>query len=167
MADPGLWQLHPQFGRISSSPRSMTSCTIPGSSPAFHDLLGPELIGLGLSLLLARCPRTGTTISWHQDAKLLATDSFKDGDRLAGPLTTLTSTMAVCASSRARISTANSNSAPSDASENNVLDQTVDDVEHYGEIVDVELKAGEVSIHSDLLLHSSHYNESDRAVAAD
>ena len=38
----------------------------------------------------------------------------------------------------------------------------MDDVEHYGEIVDVELKAGEVSIHSDLLLHSSHYNESDR-----
>ena len=50
----------------------------------------------------------------------------------------------------------------SDASENNVLNQTVDEVERYGTTVDVELKAGQISIHSDLLLHSSHYNESDR-----
>ena len=50
----------------------------------------------------------------------------------------------------------------SDASENNVLNQTVDEVERCGAIVDIELKAGQISVHSDLLLHSSHYNESDR-----
>ena len=48
------------------------------------------------------------------------------------------------------------------ADEDNVLNQTVDDVKRYGSIVDIELKAGQISIHSDLLLHSSHYNESDR-----
>jgi ectoine hydroxylase-related dioxygenase (phytanoyl-CoA dioxygenase family) len=46
--------------------------------------------------------------------------------------------------------------------ENNVLTQTVEDVEKYGKIVDVELSAGEISIHSDMLLHSSHYNSSNR-----
>ena len=50
----------------------------------------------------------------------------------------------------------------SEADENNVLFQTVRDAENYGDPIDVELKAGEISIHSDLLLHSSHYNESDR-----
>ena len=50
----------------------------------------------------------------------------------------------------------------SEVAENNVLNQTVDNVERYGTIVDDELKAGEISIHSDLLLHSSHCSESDR-----
>ena len=50
----------------------------------------------------------------------------------------------------------------SEVAENNVLNQTVDNVERYGTIDDDELKAGEISIHSDLLLHSSHYSESDR-----
>ena len=36
------------------------------------------------------------------------------------------------------------------------------DVECYGECVDVELKAGEISMHSDLLLHSSEANRSAR-----
>ena len=34
--------------------------------------------------------------------------------------------------------------------------------EKYGEPVDVELKAGEISIHSDLLLHGSEANQSAR-----
>jgi len=39
---------------------------------------------------------------------------------------------------------------------------TVDGVESYGRIVDNELKAGEMSLHSDLLLHGSGPNTSDR-----
>ena len=125
-----------------------------------HDLLGPELIGLA-SHYFCKMPKDGTTVSWHQDASYwpltpsktatvwLAIDDadadngcmrFVAGSHLQGQL----------------------EFRPSAAAENNVLNQTVDDVEHYGEIVDVELEAGEVSIHSDLLLHSSHYNESDR-----
>ena len=125
-----------------------------------HDLLGPELVGLA-SHYFCKMPRDGTTVSWHQDASYwpltpsktatvwLAIDGadtgngcmrFVSGSHLHGQL----------------------EFRPSDAAENNVLDQTVDDVQRYGEIVDVELEAGEISIHSDLLLHSSHYNESDR-----
>ena len=46
--------------------------------------------------------------------------------------------------------------------DNNLFNQTALDVECYGECVDVELKAGEISMHSDLLLHSSEANRSAR-----
>lgn len=46
--------------------------------------------------------------------------------------------------------------------ENNVLDQTVDDVKRFGDPYYVELRAGEISLHSDLLLHGSDANTSDR-----
>ena len=125
-----------------------------------HDLLGSQLIGLA-SHYFCKMPKDNTTISWHQDASYwpltpsktatvwLAIDAadidngcmrFVSGSHLHGQL----------------------EFRQSDDDENNVLNQTVDEVERYGSLIDVELKAGEVSIHSDLLLHSSHYNESDR-----
>jgi ectoine hydroxylase-related dioxygenase (phytanoyl-CoA dioxygenase family) len=42
------------------------------------------------------------------------------------------------------------------------LNQTVADAEKLSEPVDVELKAGEISLHSDLLLHGSEANQSSR-----
>jgi ectoine hydroxylase-related dioxygenase (phytanoyl-CoA dioxygenase family) len=51
---------------------------------------------------------------------------------------------------------------PSDPAEHNVLNQTIDNPEQYGRAVDIELKAGEVSVHSDLLLHGSEANRSGR-----
>jgi ectoine hydroxylase-related dioxygenase (phytanoyl-CoA dioxygenase family) len=50
----------------------------------------------------------------------------------------------------------------SEEAENNVLNQTVKDIGMYGTEVDIELKAGEISLHSDLLLHGSGLNTSDR-----
>ena len=47
--------------------------------------------------------------------------------------------------------------------ENNVLDQTVENAESYGDPpVDLILKAGEVSLHSDLIHHGSEPNRSNR-----
>ena len=46
--------------------------------------------------------------------------------------------------------------------EHNVLSQTIDNPEQYGTPVDDILKAGEASIHSDLLLHGSGQNNSNR-----
>ena len=47
--------------------------------------------------------------------------------------------------------------------ERNVLDQTVCDAESFGDApVSVPLKAGQIEMHSDLLLHSSEPNPSDR-----
>jgi ectoine hydroxylase-related dioxygenase (phytanoyl-CoA dioxygenase family) len=50
----------------------------------------------------------------------------------------------------------------SETDEANVLDQTVPDAEKLGDPVNVELRAGEISIHSDLLLHGSEANTSTR-----
>src|SRR5260370_39922321 len=50
----------------------------------------------------------------------------------------------------------------SENDEANVLNQTVAGVEKLGEAIPVELKAGEISIHSDLLLHGSEANQSTR-----
>ena len=43
-----------------------------------------------------------------------------------------------------------------------MLNQTVAGVEQLAEPVAVELKAGEISLHSDLLLHGSEANQSSR-----
>ena len=50
----------------------------------------------------------------------------------------------------------------SEEAEHNVLNQTVEDAEQYGQVVYNELKAGRISLHSDLLLHGSQANRSDR-----
>jgi hypothetical protein len=50
----------------------------------------------------------------------------------------------------------------SEDDEANVLNQTVSGAESFGEPVNVELKAGEISIHSDLLLHGSEANQSKK-----
>ena len=52
--------------------------------------------------------------------------------------------------------------ALSENDEANVLNQTVEGVEKLGEPVNVELRAGEISLHSDLLLHGSEANVSAR-----
>ena len=47
----------------------------------------------------------------------------------------------------------------SDVGEHNVLNQTVSSPEDWGEnVVNVELKAGQISIHSDPFLHGSEPN---------
>lgn len=125
-----------------------------------RDLLGDDVIGWG-SHFFCKMPHDGKAVAWHQDASYwpmsrsntvtvwLAVDDadrqnacmqFIRGSHRHGLIPFRTSTDA----------------------EGNVLDQTVDDAEQYGDIVDVELKAGEISLHSDLLLHGSHANDSDR-----
>jgi hypothetical protein len=124
------------------------------------DLLGEDVIGWG-SHFFCKMPHDGKQVAWHQDASYwpltpskavtvwLAIDDadvenacmrFISGSHHFGHLTF----------------------RPSDSSEHNVLNQTIDDPEQYGRPVDDELRAGEISIHSDLLLHGSEANDSDR-----
>ena len=125
-----------------------------------QDILGPDIVGLA-SQFFCKMPHDPVAISWHQDASYWPLTPSKtvtiwlaidDAD-------TDNSCMRFIAGSHLH---GQLEFRQSDASENNVLNQTVDEVERYGTTVDVELKAGQISIHSDLLLHSSHYNESDR-----
>ncbi|MEW4531231.1 phytanoyl-CoA dioxygenase family protein [Maioricimonas sp. JC845] len=124
------------------------------------DLLGDDVVGWG-SHFFCKMPHDGKSVAWHQDASYwpltptravtvwLAIDDadtenacmrFIRGSHHYGHMTY----------------------RPSSSTEHNVLNQTIDNVEQYGEPVDDELKAGEISVHSDLLLHGSDANESDR-----
>ncbi len=54
----------------------------------------------------------------------------------------------------------------SSTDDHNVLNQSIDNAEDYGQIVDNPLQAGQASIHSDQLLHGSLANTSTRRRAA-
>ena len=128
--------------------------------PYLQDLLGPDLIGWGAHFFckIARDPKT---VSWHQDASYW-------------PMTPSKTATVWLAIDDADVQNACMRFIPgshrhghltyhlSEADENNVLFQTVRDAENYGDPVDVELEAGEISIHSDLLLHGSRANRSER-----
>ncbi|MBI1347386.1 phytanoyl-CoA dioxygenase family protein [bacterium] len=132
----------------------------PSIVDAVADLLGQDVIGWGAHFF-CKMPRDGKQVAWHQDASYwplspskavtvwLAIDDadvenacmrFVAGSQHHGHMTF----------------------RPSDSTEHNVLNQTIDNVEQYGTIVDNPLKAGQFSIHSDLLLHGSEANASDR-----
>ena len=124
------------------------------------DLLGENVVGWG-SHFFCKMPKDGKSVAWHQDSSYwpltpskavtvwLAVDDadvenacmrFVSGSHHYGAMTF----------------------RPSDPSEHNVLNQTIENVEQYGKFVDDCLKAGEISLHSDLLLHGSDANMSDR-----
>ncbi len=133
--------------------------TDPRLTALVRDLLGPNVVGWG-SHFFCKMPHDGKRVAWHQDATYWPIT----------PTKTCTVWLAVDDASTENacmrfISGSHLNGMieyeESAASEGNVLNQTVKDVERFGEPVDVELKAGEISIHSDLLLHGSEANESE------
>ncbi len=124
------------------------------------DLLGENVIGWG-SHFFCKMPGDGKAVAWHQDASYwplspskavtvwLAIDdadqenacmNFIAGSHHYGHMTY----------------------RPSSAADHNVLNQTIDRPEQYGEVVCNPLSAGWASIHSDLLLHGSEANQSSR-----
>lgn len=123
------------------------------------DVLGPDVVGWGCHYF-CKMPHDGKHVDWHQDATYwpltpsktvtvwLAIDDadrgnacmrFVPGSHLRGPL-------------------------PFEVAdgESTVLNQKVRGVDEFGPPVDNELRAGEISLHSDLLLHGSEANGSDR-----
>ena len=124
------------------------------------DLLGEDVVAWG-SHFFCKMPGDGRAVAWHQDASYwpltpshavtvwLAIDDadldngcmkFISGSHHSGHLTY----------------------RKSSPEEHNVLDQTVPNAESYGPIAVDDLKAGQASIHNDLLLHGSDANMSTR-----
>lgn len=124
------------------------------------DILGENVIGWG-SHFFCKMPGDGKAVAWHQDASYwplspskavtvwLAIDDadpqnanmrFIAGSHHVGHLTY----------------------RPSESTEHNVLNQTIENAEQYGPVVEDTLAAGECSLHSDLLLHGSLANASTR-----
>ena len=124
------------------------------------DLLGPSVVAWG-SHFFCKMPGDGKTVSWHQDASYWPLTPSKavtvwlaidDADRGNACMKYIPGTHVL-----GHLTYTLGENDPS-----NVLNQTVPDVEKYGEPVFVELKAGEASVHSDLLLHGSDANTSTR-----
>ncbi len=145
---------HLKYGRVYDL------LTEPRIVACVKDILGEDVVGWG-SHFFCKMPGDGKAVAWHQDASYwplsptravtvwLAIDDadvenacmrFISGSHHHGHLTY----------------------RPSGSHEDNVLNQTVENPEQYGEPVDDILAAGQMSKHSDLLLHGSEANESSR-----
>lgn len=124
------------------------------------DILGPNVIGWG-SHFFCKMPRDGKEVAWHQDASYWPLTPSKtvtvwlaidDADRENACMKFVAGSQHV----------GHLTYRPSSEADHNVLNQSIDDAEQYGSVVYDELKAGEMSIHADLLLHGSEANLSDR-----
>lgn len=145
---------HAKYGRVYDllTDRRIVACV--------KDLLGTNVVAWG-SHFFCKMPHDGKAVAWHQDASYW-------------PLTPSKAVTAWLAVDDADVENAcmrfiagsqnfgHLTYRPSDSAEHNVLNQTIDNAEQYGTEVCDELRAGEISIHSDLLLHGSEANNSDR-----
>jgi non-haem Fe2+, alpha-ketoglutarate-dependent halogenase len=125
-----------------------------------RDLLGEDVIAWG-SHFFCKMPHDGKRVSWHQDASYWP----------LSPSKTATVWLAIddadCENACMRFIPGTHHFGHltyrlTENDESNVLNQSVENAEQFGEPIDVELKAGEISIHNDLLLHGSEANDSDR-----
>jgi len=145
---------HLRYGRVYDI------LTEPRIVSRIKDLLGNDVIGWG-SHFFCKMPGDGKRVSWHQDSSYW-------------PLTPSMAVTAWLAIDDATVENACMRYIPgshhqghltyslSENDEGNVLNQTVSGAENFGKPVDVQLKAGEISIHSDLLLHGSEANQSHK-----
>jgi non-haem Fe2+, alpha-ketoglutarate-dependent halogenase len=134
--------------------------TNPNIVALVKDLLGENVVGWG-SHFFCKMPGDGKVVAWHQDCSYwplspsktvtvwLAIDDV-DRENACMQFIPKTHTMGHLTY---KLTEDNSD---------NVLNQTVEHVEQYGEPVFNELRAGQCSIHSDLLLHGSEANHSNR-----
>ncbi|MDA1191112.1 MAG: phytanoyl-CoA dioxygenase family protein [Candidatus Poribacteria bacterium] len=126
-----------------------------------QDLLGSNLICWGTHFF-SKKPGDDARVSWHQDASYWPLTPSKtvtvwlaidDAD-------VENSAMRVVPGSHRHGQIGFHRSA---SDEKNVLNQTVIDAERYGDPpVSLEMRAGQMSLHSDLLLHGSEPNRSSR-----
>jgi hypothetical protein len=125
-----------------------------------RDLIGEDVVAWG-SHFFCKMPGDGKRVAWHQDASYW-------------PLTPSKAVTVWLAIDDADVENACVRFMPGshrfghltytlrEDDESNILSQVVEGTEQFGEPVDVELAAGEMSIHSDLLLHGSEANLSRR-----
>jgi len=135
-------------------------CRHPGITAAVGDILG-DSFALWSTHYFCKLPHDAKSVTWHQDAPYwpftpsktvtvwLAIDDADEGN----------GAMRVIPGSHLAGALPMRKSTPE---ENNVLWFTVDDVERHGTPKTVVLKAGQASLHSDMLLHGSPPNPSGR-----
>lgn len=126
-----------------------------------QDLLGETLI-LRHSHFFAKLPGDGKRVSWHQDASYwpLTPSKVVTAWLAIDDVDVENAAMQVIPRSHLHAQIAYQESS---AEEQNVLNQTVHNPEEYGDPpVPFELKAGQISLHADWMLHGSEPNNSTR-----
>ena len=125
-----------------------------------EDIIGPNIVAWGQQYF-CKLPGDGKPVSWHQDASYwpltpartvtmwLAVD---DADRENGAMQVIPGTHKL----------GHLEFDLSGAEDDSVLPQKIKSIEKYGEPVYFEMKAGEMSLHADMLVHGSDPNRSDR-----
>ena len=145
---------HLKYGRVYDL------LTHPRIVACVQDLLGPEVVGWG-SHFFCKMPGDGKRVTWHQDASYWPLTPSKavtcwlaidDAD-------TQNACMRFLAGSHHHGHLTWRKSSPE---EHNTLNQSVENAEQYGTPINNLLRAGECSLHTDLLLHGSAANESSR-----
>lgn len=125
-----------------------------------RDLLGEDVVAWG-SHFFCKMPGDGKSVDWHQDCSYWPMTPSKavtvwlavdDADEQNGCMQVYTGSH-----TRGLIDFEMSGDA-----DGNVLDQSIKDPHLYGTQRLTPLKAGQISIHSDLLVHGSDPNDSDR-----
>jgi hypothetical protein len=124
------------------------------------DLLGKNVVGWG-SHFFCKLPGDGKSVDWHQDCSYWPLTPTKavtvwlaidDADEENGCMQVYTGSH--------QFGLIDFEVSQQDSG--NVLDQSVKHPERYGEFECTPLRAGQISIHSDLLVHGSAPNDSSR-----
>ena len=125
------------------------------------DLLGDTVV-LRHSHLFAKLPGDPKRVSWHQNASYWPLTPSRGGLGLAGDRRRRRRQLGD-AGHRWLAPPRLAHLPDSTAAENNVLVQTVDNPADYGDLpVALEMRAGQISLHSDWILHGSEPNRSNR-----
>lgn len=134
--------------------------TAPAILDIVEDLIGPDIV-CWATHYFCKMPGDPKGVSWHQDCSYWPLTPSKtvtvwlaidDVDRENGCMRVIP---------RSHLH-GHIQFRESDSAEQNVLSQTIENAEAFGEPVDIEMKAGEISLHADLLIHGSLPNTSNR-----
>ena len=125
-----------------------------------EDIIGPNIVAWGQQYF-CKLPGDGKPVSWHQDASYwpltpshtvtmwLAID---DADRENGAMQVIPGTHTL----------GHLEFDMTGAEDNSVLPQKIKGIEQYDDPVYFEMRAGEMSLHADMLVHGSDPNRSNR-----
>lgn len=134
--------------------------TLPTILDIVEDMIGPNII-CWATHYFCKLPGDGKAVAWHQDASYWALTPSKtvtvwyavdDVDEHNGCMRVIPGSHRF----------GHLPWIESETAERNVLTQTIPHAERFGDAVDIALRAGEISLHSDLLVHGSLPNTSNR-----
>ena len=125
-----------------------------------EDVLGPNFVCWGTHYF-CKLPHDEKSVPWHQDASYWPLTPSKTATVwLAIDDADVTNSAMKVISGSHRYGHLDFTTATHE--EQVVLNQKVTDAEGYGAVEYIALKAGQISLHSDLLIHGSDPNHSDR-----